>query len=362
MFRKKHIFVPEQLTLNVAHDTDKCSLIMKKVLYFFLLLSTVIMQYSCDSDPVVPEGEKEPDADVTFVTGSPAEVTENSMTAIFTLSTKLELDLSKTQTEQGVCYSFETKEPTVNDYKVVYGSLFKGSWTAKLASLRRGTEYYYRPYLNVEGILYYGPVKKFTTLGEYVDIPTNAVDLGLPSGTLWADRNVGADSPEAYGDYYAWGETTTKSTYNWSTYKWCQGSYNTLTKYCTDSYYGTVDNKTTLDLEDDAAYVNMGKEWRMPTYAEQVELRDKCTWIWTTQNGTNGYKVTGPNGNSIFLPAAGWRIDSDLYYAGSGGNYWSSSLYESNPTAAWHLLFYSSDHYSSYFSRDCDESVRAVVR
>ena len=189
-----------------------------------------------------------------------------------------------------------------------------------------------------------------------------AVDLGLPSGTLWADRNVGADSPEDYGDYFAWGETTPKSTYNWSTYKWYKGSSTTITKYCTKSSYGTVDNKTVLDLEDDAAYVNMGADWRMPTYDELEELSSQCTWIWTTQNGTKGYKVTGPNGKSIFLPAAGYRDDSYFSNAGSRGYYWSASLHESYPYSACVLSFNSSgyDTYSCY--RGFGVTVRAVAR
>ena len=186
------------------------------------------------------------------------------------------------------------------------------------------------------------------------------VDLGLPSGTLWADRNVGADSPEAYGDYFAWGETSTKSTYDWDTYKWCQSSNTTLTKYCTNSSYGTIDNKTVLDLEDDAAYVNMGLKWRMPTIDELNELNTECTWTWTTQNGTNGYKVTGPNGNSIFLPAAGYRDDSELYVVGSGGVYWSSTLYESNPVSAQYLGFSLSSHSMYGNSRNYGLTVRAV--
>ncbi len=189
-----------------------------------------------------------------------------------------------------------------------------------------------------------------------------AVDLGLPSGTLWADRNVGADSPEDYGDYFAWGETSTKSTYNWSTYKWCRVSSDTMTKYCTDSSYGTVDNKTVLDLEDDAAYVNMGAEWRMPTYDEQEELSNNCTWTWTTQKGTKGYKVTGPNGNSIFLPAAGYRYDSHLSYAGSNCDYWSASLHESFLDYACDLYFSSSRYYTSNSSRYIGRTVRAVAR
>ena len=189
-----------------------------------------------------------------------------------------------------------------------------------------------------------------------------AVDLGLPSGTLWADRNVGADSPESYGDYFAWGETEPKSIYTISTYKWCRGLYDEMTKYCTNSSYGTVDNKTVLDLEDDAAYVNMGAEWRMPTYDELKELSNNCTWTWTTQNGTKGYRVTGPNGNSIFLPAAGYRYDSDLDDAGSDGGYLSASLYESDSNRAWVLFFDSGYHYTDGCYRLYGQSVRAVAR
>jgi hypothetical protein len=202
------------------------------------------------------------------------------------------------------------------------------------------------------------------TEGEKLDtsITYNAVDLGLPSGTLWADRNVGADSPEAYGDYFAWGETVPKDYYDWSTYKYCNGDSYSMTKYCTDSFYGTVDSRTVLDLEDDAAYVNMGSEWRMPTYAELNELKTKCTWTWKTQNGVYGRKVTGPNSNSIFFPAAGYRYAGYLRYAGSDGDYWSSSLYGSVPDGAYGLLFSSGYYTWSNYDRCCGQSVRGVVR
>ena len=154
------------------------------------------------------------------------------------------------------------------------------------------------------------------------------VDLGLPSGRLWAAYNVGATKPEEFGGYYAWGETEEKSVYNWSTYKHCNGSYSTMTKYCIEQKFGTVDNKTVLDLEDDVAHVKWGGSWRMPTTEEQRELINDCDWEWTSLNGVNGYTVTGPNGNSIFLPAAGYRDNSALYGRGEGGNYWSSSLYD----------------------------------
>ena len=189
------------------------------------------------------------------------------------------------------------------------------------------------------------------------------VDLGLSSGLLWATMNVGADSPEDYGDYFAWGETEPKDEYNWSTYKWCEGSNDTQTKYCTHSYYGTVDNKTILELSDDAANANWGGDWRMPTKAEQEELVEECTWDWTTQNGVNGYKVTSKtNGNSIFLPATGYHYFSDLYDAGSSGLYWSSSLLTGYSYDAYVLNFNSSlvDWYSGY--RYYGLSVRPVMK
>ena len=189
-----------------------------------------------------------------------------------------------------------------------------------------------------------------------VAIP-EAVDLGLPSGLKWASFNLGASAPEEYGDYYAWGETepyyssldplTWKdgkdAGYDWPSYKWCMGTYYTLTKYCSMSshgYNGFTDNKTVLDLEDDAAHVNLGGTWRVPTDAEWTELRENCTWTWTTQNGVNGYLVSASNGNSIFLPAAGLRYETYLYDVGSYGSYWSSSLATDFPSSAWYVYFY----------------------
>ena len=171
------------------------------------------------------------------------------------------------------------------------------------------------------------------------------VDLGLPSGLLWATCNVGADSPDDYGDYFAWGETETKSDYNWDTYKWCNGDYHDLTKYCTDSHHGTVDNKTVLEPADDAAHVNWGGGWRMPTKDDWQELYDNCTWTWMSDGDVGGYRVTGSNGHSLFLPAAGYRIGASLNGAGSGGYYWSSSLDSSDPNGAYNVYFDSGDVY-----------------
>ena len=168
------------------------------------------------------------------------------------------------------------------------------------------------------------------------------VDLGLPSGLKWATCNVGANSPEEYGDYFAWGEVEPKEYYDWSTYKYCAGSSSTMTKYCSQSSYGNngfTDSKTVLDPEDDAAAVNWGGAWRMPTKAEQDELRNSCTWVWTTQNGVNGYKVTGPNGNSIFLRVAGYMDGGFRIVGGSWGYYWSSSLGTDGPGSAYYVGF-----------------------
>ncbi len=177
--------------------------------------------------------------------------------------------------------------------------------------------------------------QKFINGHEYVD-------LGLPSGTLWATCNVGASSPEEYGDYFDWGETTPKSVYTWDTYKY-GSAYNKQTKYCIDSIYGLVDNRAELEPSDDAATVNWGSEWCMPTIIQLDELIRHCIWTWTTLNSVEGMLVVGPNGNTIFLPAAGRRFDSSLFDAGSWDYYWSSSLRPDYQNSAFDLNFSSDD-------------------
>ena len=186
------------------------------------------------------------------------------------------------------------------------------------------------------------------------------VDLGLPSGLKWATCNVGADTPEADGDYYAWGETETRTDYTWDTYKFTTDGGSTFTKY------NGTDGKTTLDSEDDAATVNWGGKWRMPTDDEWTELRENCTWTWVEgYNGTdkNGYEVKSKtNGNSIFLPAAGSRSDDGLYDAGYSGDYRSSSLDTNYPRYAWGVYF-DSDNVSRASSYCCfGRSVRPVCQ
>ena len=181
-----------------------------------------------------------------------------------------------------------------------------------------------------------------------------AVDLGLPSGLKWASFNLGATRPEEYGDYYAWGETEPyyssqdpliwkegkEAGYDWGSYKWCYGSLDNLTKYCSHysfGYKGFTDTKTVLDPEDDAAHVNLGGKWRMPTDTEWTELIENCTWTWTVQNGVFGRLVTASNGNCIFLPIAGFRHETNLDV--NTGYYWSSSLYTPTPSSIWYVNF-----------------------
>ncbi len=190
------------------------------------------------------------------------------------------------------------------------------------------------------------------------------VDLGLPSGTLWATMNVGANHPEDYGDYFAWGEITTKDDFTWRSYRLGSG-YNFLYKYCTSGVFasgGKYDNKTELDFVDDAAYKNWGKDWRIPSLAQIKELGRECSWQWTFKNGVNGYIITSNrNGNSIFLPAAGCRDESKLYNAGSVGQYWTRTLNEDFPNTAYLLVFGSSGSIGfKDISRYQGRSIRAV--
>lgn len=186
------------------------------------------------------------------------------------------------------------------------------------------------------------------------------VDLGLPSGLKWATCNVGASSPEEPGGYYAWGETEEKNDYDLDTYKWCKGSYDTMTKYCTNSDYGTVDNRTTLDPSDDVARVKWGGSWRMPTKEEFDELIDNCTWEWTTQGGKSGYKVTSKkNGNSIFLPAAGLCEREKLLLYSFDGYYWSATV-GGDSGGACYLFFESGRHCTFTNARKIGFTVRPV--
>ena len=169
------------------------------------------------------------------------------------------------------------------------------------------------------------------------------VDLGL--SVKWATCNVGATSPEDYGHYFAWGETSPKDEYT--------------DDNC--STYGKLMSEISGDAQYDAATANWGGDWRMPTYDELNELRTNCTWTWTTRNGVKGNNVEGPSGASIFLPAAGDRRGSSLYYAGSGGDYWSFTPFEIYGSHAFSLHF-GSDYHDVYgILRYYGQSVRSIL-
>ena len=183
---------------------------------------------------------------------------------------------------------------------------------------------------------------------SFNDVPSGSinghdyVDLGL--SVRWATCNVGATSPEGYGNYYAWGETVEKSSCTSENYKWSHGTDHSMIKYCTNESFGYKDGKKTLELEDDVAYVKWGSSWRMPTSREQKELRENCIWELIEYRGVNGYKVTGPNGNSIFLPIAGSCRAYGVCEVGSRCDYWSSTLDSSCNDA--HSLYVNNDKYA----------------
>jgi hypothetical protein len=262
-------------------------------------------------------------------------------------------DGNGTVTSRGICWS-TSPNPTIDDNKTTDSS-GTGSYTSNLSNLASQTTYYVRAYATNEKGTAYGEVKSFTTRASTgTENGYGWVDLGL--SVNWATCNVGANAPGVYGAYFAWGETTTKGYYSDSNYPTYGLSISQLQSQ------GYIDSEGNLNPQYDAARANWGGNWRMPTKAEQEELLNNCTWTWTTYNGVKGYNVKGPNGNSIFLPAAGCRTESSLKSAGSNGFYWSSAPHESyDGFYAYILLFSSNYHYMNGYRRFDGRSVRPVV-
>ena len=259
-------------------------------------------------------------------------------------------------TARGICWS-TTQTPTIEDNKTNNGSGV-GTYTYKMTNLELNTKYYVRAYATNEVGTFYGEEVSFTTLAAYSPATGTSngygyVDLGL--SVKWATCNVGASAPEEYGNYFAWGETSTKEMYDVDNCP-TQG----LGKSELQSQ-GYIDSEGNLTPQYDAATVNWGGSWRMPTYGELRELNKKCTWEWINTNDFKGYKVTGPNGNSIFLPAAGYRNGSSLYDAGSYGDYWSSTPNDDNDYYAYLLVFKFDLHDMYDFNRLNGQSVRPVL-
>ena len=221
-----------------------------------------------------------------------------------------------------------TAPPNLEEYynkfvAYVKEGYFSANWNTKPDGT--GAPYSYNCQVTIEkNIVLYAQWKKNTgTKNGY-----EWVDLGL--SVKWATMNIGASKPEENGLYFAWGEVEPKDYYSWGTYKYCSGSEYTITKYCTDSYWGNVDNKTILDPSDDAATVNWGGDWRMPTKEEINELLTKCTFTKTGNYIDSPIKIIGKNGNSIILPLSGSYSEDYLSLGQGHGLYWSSSGYNSS--------------------------------
>ena len=295
---------------------------MMKAVAALMLMTAVVFTAGCNK----PEDEPNNDETVTITvtTITPSNIT--TKTAV--CGAEVVVSEGVTLEELGVCWGFQ-ENPTASEEHLSTAQ-WNESFTCKLTELKPNTVYHVRAYAKKGSDYYYGADKKFTTEEQPSGNGTynghDYIDLGLPSGTLWATCNVYAETPEGLGSYFAWGETTTKADYDWSTYKYCNGSENTLTKYCNDANYGNngySDELVILQPEDDAATANWGTGWRIPTIEEWEELKNNTTSTWTTQNDVYGRLFTSENGNSIFLPAT----HTFLYGQYWGGGYWSSSLF-----------------------------------
>lgn len=259
----------------------------------------------------------------------------------------------------GISYSpFNGYDPYAT--KTVYAdvnNLEKGDTiVCTFSDFQYNTKYYYRVFFRLGGMVADGNIKTF----KYFFVPKeNGVENGydyieMGLSVRWATMNIGAVNPEDYGDFFAWGETESKSYYDWSTYKWCDGTSSYMTKYSTGRGSGAGDNKTTLEPEDDVAHVKWGGDWRIPTKAEIDELRRKCDWTPKTVNGVEGFLVTsnvsGYKDRSIFLPTAGYRYESNLINAGVQGYYWSSSIGTDEKQGQFdaHCLYFSSNGNRGY--------------
>ena len=286
----------------------------------------------------------------TVTTSAATNITYTSAT----IDGNVTADGGATITERGVVYS-TSQNPTTSNSKVVGGSGL-GSFSCSLSNLQDGTTYYVRAFARNSKGTAYGNQIVFATNKKPIENGHEYVDLGL--SVKWATCNVGAESPEECGTYFQWGETNEDKVCGWSTYKWCNGYYSDLTKY------NENDNITTIELCDDAASVNWGGAWRMPTSAEWKELLNNCTWKKTSKNGTSGYIITATNGNSIFLPFAGYLMDGGVYGKIKYGFYWSSSLNTENLRCAYRLDVRSNSAYLGINSTNRNEgqSVRPVCK
>lgn len=261
--------------------------------------------------------------------------------------------------ECGIVYSTHAN-PTTHDI-IIKVPTNTDTFSVELTNLIQGTTYYFRAYAINEKGIGYGEQVMLTTLEKANENGYEYVDLGL--SVKWATHNIGATTPEEFGDYFAWGEIETKEWFDWYNYKWSEGTY--LTKYCTDNLYSywTTDHKKVLEPADDAATMMWGSEWRMPSKKELEELLEQCIWTSSSVNGVEGYKVTskkaGYTNKSIFLPAAGEMTGSPYK---SQGVYLSRTLYKEYPESAYALYWYPGKLAVGAQTRSLGSSIRPVFK
>lgn len=309
----------------------EASFIMKKQLKIGPMTLVAIVFVSCII--VLLSGcKKQKDEGIYVTTYDATEITENS--ALLRASVSVQND-SITVTELGVCIS-TSKWPTTTDLH--YSTTVSNRpYRCTVTDLQPNTTYHVRAYVVCSysysggslGIRY-GADKTFRTF------PLAYVDFGLPSGTLWSTVNLGAEWPEEYGDYFAWGEISTKNYFDWSTYDYSTGNNHYLTKYCTVSSYGRFDNKVYLEVCDDAATEIWGEGWCIPTKAQWEELRRYTSRTITYEHGVQGMRFTR-YGESIFLPFAGCYLEDELMDKGDDGYYWSNQIERDSPDCAWYF-------------------------
>lgn len=313
-----------------------------------LVQLSIPLEEACSLDSVVLHTD-----DASFVTEGSLDLTSSSSLAVtakenskdFSVSLK---DLSFSEPNQTATVYFMLS-PVDLSGKEIDAIVYRGNGAMPLKYVFSGQ--------NFEAGLAYSVIASLSTAQDNAPAGVEAVDLGLPSGIKWASCNVGATKPEEYGGYYAWGETEEKDDYSPETYLYY--------KYVSGNIYENQ-NWINIGLEIsgtgyDVAHVKWGENWRMPRKSEIQELVDNCNWIWTSYNGIEGQKVTGPNGNSIFLPAAGSRSGVNFDALGSYGFYWSGTLNEDNYDGPYCLDFDLNPAYWYHYVRYHGHSVRPVT-
>ena len=308
--------------------------------YFFIALFAVCLFFS----GCIPEVIELPVRIKSVVTHGVSNVGSRSATLFG--------NISLYDSENIACgFIYDTSSNLSHKGGAKRSTIANGDYVLKISGLKANTIYYYRAYGVDAGQYKYGEIRSFKTESSSTVTSGDAIDLGL--SVKWASCNVGAESPEEYGDYFAWGETDTKSDY----YESNSATYCLSISELVSS--GIIDADGNLTAAYDAATANRGDKWRMPTLDEMKELINECKWEWTSVNGVNGQLVTGPNGNSIFLPAAGYRYNTWLDNAGSDGYYWSASPCSGGGNA--YLLYFESGLYDWFSNgRDFGQAVRPV--